>query len=59
MKTVLSHLNKEDGGRRKFIFVTNHENDICRNITYKRIKRAILADKYEASMKYQKIVSGI
>jgi len=34
-------LNKEDGGNRKFILCTNNENNICTDITYPRIKRAI------------------
>jgi len=34
-------LNKEDGGSRKFILVTNNENNICRDVTYQRIKRVI------------------
>lgn len=34
-------LNKEDGGSRKFILVTNNENNICENITYPRIKKII------------------
>ena len=31
-------LNKEDGGHRSFILCTNNENDICREITYPRVK---------------------
>lgn len=34
-------LNKEDGGSRKFILITNDENDICRNITVPRIQKTI------------------
>ena len=34
-------LNKEDGGNRKFILCTNNENNICEEVTYKRIKRVI------------------
>ena len=34
-------LNKEDGGSRKFILITNDENDICRNITMPRIQKTI------------------
>ena len=32
-------LNKEDGGNRKFILITNDESNICRNITIKRMKK--------------------
>lgn len=48
-------LNAEDGGRRKFILCTNNENNICRDVTYERIKRVIERDKYEASLKYYKV----
>lgn len=34
-------LNAEDGGSRKFILCTNNENNICRDVTYERIKRVI------------------
>ena len=48
-------LNAEDGGKRKFILCTNNENNICRDVTYERIKRVIERDKYEASVKYYKV----
>ena len=48
-------LNAEDGGNRKFILCTNNENDICRDITYERIKRVINKEGYNASLKYYKI----
>ncbi|WP_404456939.1 site-specific DNA-methyltransferase (plasmid) [Virgibacillus necropolis] len=34
-------LNNEDGGNRKFILSTNNENNICKDVTYERIKRII------------------
>ncbi len=34
-------LNKEDGGHRQCILVTNNENNICENVTYERNKRVI------------------
>lgn len=34
-------LNNEDGGNRKFILCTNNENNICDDITYKRIENVI------------------
>jgi adenine-specific DNA-methyltransferase len=34
-------LNKEDGGRRKFILCTNDENKICSDVCYPRIGKAI------------------
>ncbi len=34
-------LNKEDGGNRQFILVTNNENNICTDVCYPRIKKVI------------------
>lgn len=34
-------LNKEDGGRRQCILVTNNENKICKEVTYPRNKKVI------------------
>lgn len=48
-------LNAEDGGTRKFILCTNNENNICRDITYERIKRVIEKESYVASLKYYKV----
>lgn len=48
-------LNADDGGTRKFILCTNNENDICRSVTYERIKRAILKNDYKAGVKYCKV----
>lgn len=48
-------LNAEDGGNRKFILCTNNENDICRDVTYERIRRVIDKDNYSASLKYYKV----
>jgi len=39
-QTVLE-LNKEDGGNRQFILVTNNENNICTDVCYPRIKKVI------------------
>ena len=51
-------LNKEDNGNRNFILCTNNENNICENITYKRIKNVIEGyGKYKplkANLKYYK-----
>ncbi len=43
-------LNVEDSGNRKFILCTNNENNICRNVTYERIKRVIDKEGYSASL---------
>jgi adenine-specific DNA-methyltransferase len=48
-------LNAEDGGNRRFILCTNNENNICREVTYERIKRVIDKENYEASLKYYKV----
>ena len=34
-------LNEEDKGNRKFILATNNENNICREVTYERLKKII------------------
>lgn len=34
-------LNKEDGGSRRFILCTNNENNICEEVTYKRLEKVI------------------
>ena len=51
-------LNEEDNGNRKFILCTNNENNICENITYKRIKNVINGyGKYQplkTNLKYYK-----
>ncbi len=48
-------LNAEDGGKRKFILVTNNENGICEKVTYERLKRVMEKEKYAARVKYFKI----
>ena len=42
-------LNAEDGGHRKFILCTNNENNICRDITYQRLKTAITGMRKDKS----------
>ena len=48
-------LNAQDGGERKFILCTNNENNICREVTYERIKRVIDRENYNESLKYFKV----
>jgi len=48
-------LNLEDGGNRNFILVTNNQNDICRNITYERIRKVNEDLGKPTSLKYYKI----
>lgn len=52
---AVMQLNAEDGGNRKFILCTNNENNICRDVTYERIKRVIEKEDYKASLKYYKV----
>lgn len=47
--------NKKDKGSRQFILCTNNENNICREVTYERIKRVIDKEGYAASLKYYKV----
>lgn len=49
---AVMRLNAEDGGARRFIICTNNENNICREVTYERIRRVIDRDKYKESLKY-------
>lgn len=49
-------LNKEDGGKRNFILCTNNENNICQDITYKRVESIIKGGEnkksIESNLKY-------
>ena len=47
--------NKEDGGTRNFILCTNNEGNLCRDITYERLKRAIAKEQYEENLSYMKV----
>lgn len=35
---AVAQLNKDDGGKRKYILCTNNENNICEEVTYQRLK---------------------
>lgn len=48
-------INAEDGESRHFILCTNNENNICRDVTYERLKRVIASEDYAASLKYYRI----
>jgi adenine specific DNA methylase Mod len=43
-------LNKEDNGNRKFILVTNNENNICENVTIPRIMNSIKFNCYNETV---------
>ena len=61
---AVMELNLQDGGKRRFILCTNNENNICRDVTYERLKTVITgkrkdgseySEKYPASLKYYKV----
>lgn len=45
-------LNAEDGGHRSFILCTNNENNICRQITRERIRRAMEAEHSGGDLRF-------
>lgn len=49
---AVSQINKEDGGNRKYILCTNNENNICEDVTYKRL--ANIQDELPHNLKYFK-----
>ena len=49
MGHAVMDLNKEDGGSRKFILITNNENNICQNITVPRVRKAVELFGYKES----------
>ena len=49
---AVEQLNKEDGGNRKYILCTNNENNICEEVTYKRLKN--IQDDLPHNLKYFK-----
>ncbi|WP_303976475.1 site-specific DNA-methyltransferase [Streptococcus danieliae] len=49
---AVAQLNKEDGGNRKYILCTNNENNICEEVTYKRLSN--IQEKLPHNLKYFK-----
>ncbi|MGJ7438080.1 site-specific DNA-methyltransferase [Streptococcus equinus] len=49
---AVEQLNKEDGGNRRYILCTNNENNICEEVTYKRLKN--IQDELPHNLKYFK-----
>lgn len=47
--------NKDFNKQLQYILATNNQNDICKEITYERLKRAIEKEHYSASLKYYKV----
>ena len=52
---VLKYNASNEYSNRRFILCTNNENNICRDVTYERIKRVIDKEGYSASLKYYKV----
>lgn len=52
---VLKYNASNEHSNRRFILCTNNENNICRDVTYERIKRVIDKEGYAASLKYYKV----
>lgn len=48
---AVMELNQEDDGNRKFILVTNNENNIGKEITWERLNRLITKDKLPSEYK--------
>ena len=46
---AVMELNREDGGHRQFILVTNNENQIAENVTYPRVKTVITGTRSDGS----------
>ena len=54
-QAVLQYNAAHEKSKRQFILCTNNENNICREVTYERIKRVIDKEGYAASLKYYKV----
>ena len=47
--------NKDFNFNNTFILTTNNQNNICKEITYKRLQKVIELEDYKASLKYYKV----
>jgi adenine-specific DNA-methyltransferase len=47
--------SKLHGKNCSFILCTNNQNNICRGITYERLKRVIGSENYKANLKYYRV----
>ena len=54
---AVMRLNARDGGRRAFILCNNNENDICRSVTYERVRRAIELEGLRENVRYAKVAT--
>ena len=53
---AVMELNCEDNGERKFILVTNNENNICRNVTLPRVKKAAKICRYKDEIVFKSLI---
>ncbi len=57
---AVMELNKDDGGKRRFILCTNNENNICTDICYPRLKKVICGYRNEKTdEKIKKLGGGL
>ena len=52
---AVMRLNAQDGGSRSFILCNSSEGDICRSVTYERIRRAIEREGFAESARYFRV----
>ena len=50
-------LNEEDGGSRRFILITNNENNICKTVSNVRLKNAIHINNYLEGYDYYSCIN--
>ena len=49
---AVMRLNKEDGGKRRFILITNNESDICRKVTVPRLQKSIEKEGFDSGFEF-------
>ena len=54
-QALLKYNLEHEDSNHTFILCTNNENNICREVTYERIKRVIEKEHYAAGLKYYKV----
>ena len=53
---AVMELNREDGGSRKFILITNDENNICKRITLPRLQKVVALYGYQEEIHFKSII---
>lgn len=56
---AILEMNKADNGNRHFILCTNNDNEICKNVTYPRIKTVITGKRNDGSEYSQGIPANL